>query len=76
MSDKRYPTRMHEVLGVEANEDFIVSFPGDEEYQQADFECFVDDGGNFKYKKHPELPPSIHIINYAINHGITSRPRL
>lgn len=69
MSDKRYPTRMHEILGVEPGENFriagiIPEFWLDED---GEFTCETDEG-------YDEL--NVADVVDAINHGITRRPRL
>lgn len=69
MSEKRYPTRMHEVLGVEPGENFriagiIPEFWLDED---GEFICETDEG-------YDEL--NVADVVDAINHGVTRCPRL
>lgn len=69
MTDKRYPTRMHEVLGVETGELFSI-------YEFADDElAYVDTNGNVLSAKN-NIPVGPYTLTVAINHGITRRPRL
>ena len=65
MSDKRYPTRMHEVLGVEPNEEFYIN---------GEFGIFflTKEG----YLTSDNAGRNSNWIVHAINHGITRRPRL
>ena len=70
MSDKKYPTRMHEVLGVEVGERFtIVGSP-----------CTVDmcisKDGRLKSADNPGIACCVWELELAINKGIIRRPRL
>lgn len=68
--NKRYPTRTHEVLGVEVDEEFeIIDYPG---------VTFLVPENGWMYVKWPS-GKKIAGQDYwasAINHGITRRPRL
>ena len=72
MSDKRYPTRMHEVLGVEPNELFVI--------KGSEGQFYLNDSGDFRFVR--DLDKRItddvnpYSITKAINHGITCHPRL
>jgi len=75
MSDKRYPTRMHEVLTkpgeppLQTGERFRVKGLNDE--------FFVNIRGRMMLVvPSGHLPASGEIVAHAINHGITRRPRL
>jgi len=69
MSEKRYPTRMHEVLGVEPEERFRVKDFNDE--------FFVNIHGKMMLAvPSGHLRASGEIVAHAINHGINRRPRL
>ncbi len=65
MSEKKYPTRMHEVLGVEPNEEFYIN---------GDFGIFflTKEG----YLTSDNAGRNSNWIVHAINRGITRRPRL
>ena len=72
MSEKRYPTRMHEVLGVEMNEEF---------YSEDKMLLRVNHHGRIERKTdtHPcgwDLMCNTRRVEDCINHGITRRPRL
>lgn len=72
MSDKRYPTRMHEVLGVAENEEF---------YSEDKMLMRVNRLGRIERKMdtHPcgwDLMCNTRRVEDCINHGITRRPRL
>ena len=69
MSDKRYPTRMHEVLGMETGEQFeIPNYAG---------EVYVDSYGYLLSVSEIDFVPGPRVCE-AINHPecITRRPRL
>ena len=67
MSDKRYPTRMHEVLGVEIGERFeIPNYAGAAHVDIRGYICGVE---------HNDVVSGSRVCE-AINHGITRRPRL
>lgn len=70
MSDKRYPTRMHEVLGVETGERFrLKNNPHGNEW-------FVSENGMMIMDCEDGVARSgVHNVFSAINHGIIRRPR-
>ncbi len=70
MSDKRYPTRMHEVLGVEPGEPFKIIGS-----QCIDDFC-ISIEGRLQHADNPGLACCRSDLEYAINNGITRRPRL
>ena len=72
MSEKKYPTRMHEVLGVAENEEF---------YSEDKMLLRVNHLGRIERKMdtHPcgwDLMCNTRRVEDCINHGITRRPRL
>ena len=72
MSDTRYPTRMHEVLGVAENEEF---------YSEDKMLLRVNHLGRIERKMdtHPcgwDLMCNTRRVEDCINHGITRRPRM
>ncbi len=72
MSDKRDPTRLHEVLGVEPNELFVI--------KGSEGQFYLNDSGDFRFVR--DLDKKItddvnpYSITEAVNYGITRRPRL
>ncbi len=70
MRDKRYPTRMHELLGVEPGDPFKIIGS-----QCIDDFC-ISIEGRLQHADNPGLACCRSDLEYAINNGITRRPRL
>ena len=73
MSEKRYPTRMHEVLGVETGERFTIN---EEDFG---FVFRLNEDGYLMFDDHRannEYRITYDLIHLAINHGIIRKPRL
>ena len=69
MSDKRYPTRMHEVLGVEPFEKFQVVGGYEGRNYSLDKDGWMRWGDSY-------WEADVEDVYNAINNGITRRPRL
>lgn len=68
-TDHNYPTRMHEVLGVEPGERFKIIG------SQCIGDFCISDDGRLQHANTPELACCGYDLEYAINNGIIRKPR-